>query len=179
MSIHQVSVAYQADHDRLLVRVRTRDDQLFEFWLTRRLMIRLWQPLQNTASSVALGGVSSGTTVLPEAREMMAQTLREKSRQSADFSSPFEESARERPLGEEPMLVAEVDLKRHSNQKVDVTLRDSKQRSVTLNLGPELLSNLLTLLERSLEKSEWGLLQPQSHATAHAGEAPATNRVLN
>lgn len=179
MSIHQVSVAYQADQDRLLVRLRTREDQLFELWLTRRLMIRLWQPLQNTASAAALESLSSGATVMPEAREMMAQTLREKSQRSADFRSPFEESTRERPLGEAPMLVEGVDLKRQANRQVDMTLRDSQQRSITLNLGPELLSNVLTLIERALEKSEWGLIPVKPQASPPAGQAPAPPRVLN
>lgn len=181
MSIHQVSITYQPDQDRLLVRLRTREEQLFELWLTRRLMIRLWQPLQNTASAVALGGVSSGATVLPEAREMMTQTLREQSKQSADFRSPFEENARERPLGDTPMLVVAIDLKRKPDRHVDINWRDETQRNLTTSLSPDLLNNVLTLLERALVKSEWGLVAAPAPAAAPGPQSnnPAPPRVLN
>lgn len=172
-------MAYQADQDRLLLRVRTRNDQLFELWLTRRLMVRLWQPLQSTAGAVAIGSVSSSATVLPEAREMMTQTMRERSNQSADFRSPFEETARERPLGEEPMLVAAIDIKRQPDRQVEVVWRDAAQRQLSMNLSPDLLNNLLTLLEKALQKSEWGVVPaaPAPAAAATPGTAPP--RVLN
>ena len=178
MSIHQVSVAYQADQDRLLLRVRTRDDQLFEIWLTRRLMLRLWQPLQATAAALAVGRVSSSATVLPEAREMMAQTMRERSTQAADFRSPFEETARERPLGEEPMLVAAIDIKRQPDRQVDVVWRDAANRQLSMNLNPDLLNNLLTLLEKALQKSEWGVV-PETREPAATTPSAAPPRVLN
>jgi hypothetical protein len=181
MSIHQVSVAYQADQDRLLLRVRTREEQLFELWLTRRLMVRLWQPLQATATALAVGSVSSSATVMPEAREMMTQTMRERSNRAADFRSPFEETARERPLGEEPMLVAAIDIKRLPDRQVEVVWRDSAQRQLSMNLSPDLLNNLLTLLEKALQKSEWGVTPAAPAPAASASAAPTTAppRVLN
>ena len=179
MSIHQLSVIYQADHDRLLLRVRTRDERLFELWLTRRLMLRLWQPLQNTASAAALGVASKGSTILPEARDMMTQALRDQAKQSADFASPFDDQSAERPLGEHPMLVAAVDLKHDGQGLVGVSWRDAQGRDLSLNLTHDLLHNLLTLVEQALSQSEWGLIAPQGTPSAPAAEAPGTPRVLN
>lgn len=180
MSIHQVSVSYQADQDRLLMRLRTRDEQLFELWLTRRLMARLWQPLHNTASVLALGSVSPGATVLPEARDMMTQTLREQSSRSADFRSPFDETARERPLGDAPMLVVAIDIKRQVDQQVDITWRDADHRNLTMTLNADLLNNVMTLLEQALAKSEWGLVaQPAAAAAPAEPGAATTPRMLN
>jgi hypothetical protein len=179
MSIHQLSVLYQADHDRLLLRVRTRDEQLFELWLTRRLMLRLWQPLQNTAAASALGVASKGSTILPEARDMMTQALRDQAKQSADFASPFDDQSSERPLGEHPMLVAAVDLKHDGQGQVGVSLRDAQGRNLSVNLTHDLLHNLLTLVEQALAQSEWGLVAPQSAPAAPAVEGANAPRVLN
>lgn len=179
MSIHQLSLAYQADQDRLLLRVRTLDEQLFELWLTRRMMVRLWQPLQNTASAASLGAVSRSATILPEARDMMTQTLREKAKEKADFRSPFDENAKVRPLGDQPMLVAAVDLKRQGNGHVEVVLRDASQRNLSLNLAPDLLNNLLSLMERALVHSEWGLVSPGTAPAPTTVEPTATPRILN
>ena len=179
MSIHQVSVAYQPDQDRLLLRVRTRDDQLFELWLTRRMMVRLWQPLQNTASAASLGAASPAATVLPEAREMMTQALRDQARQHADFDSPFDDQATVRPLGDQPLLVAAVDMQRHTDGHVDLVWRDAAQRRLSLSLGPELLNNLLSLLESALAQSEWGLTAKAEAPPDPARSPPALPRVLN
>lgn len=179
MSIHQLSVVYQTDQDRLLLRVRTRDERLFDLWLTRRLMLRLWQPLQNIASAVALGAASKGTTILPEARDMMTQTLRDQAKRSADFSSPFDDQALQRPLGEHPLLVAAVDLRHEAKGQVVVVLRDAQQRDLSLNLTPDLLYNLLTLLEQALVLSEWGLAAPSSSPSPAPQEAAPAPRVLN
>ncbi len=178
MSIHQLSVVYQADQDRLLLRVRTHDERLFELWLTRRLMLRLWQPLQNTASAAALGVASKNSTILPEARDMMTQTLRERAKQSADFASPFDDNSSERPLGEHPMLVAAVDLKHDGQGQVGVSWRDAQGRNLSVNLTHALLHNLLTLVEQALAQSEWGLAAPQGEPAAPVVDGAAP-RVLN
>ena len=40
MDIHQIQVKYDALADRLLLQIRTRDEQLFPIWLTRRMVMR-------------------------------------------------------------------------------------------------------------------------------------------
>ena len=42
MQIHQLSVSYQAEQDRLLLRVSSTSGQEMRLWLTRRLMLGLW-----------------------------------------------------------------------------------------------------------------------------------------
>ena len=179
MSIHQFSLAYQADQDRLLLRVRTHDEEIFELWLTRRMMMRLWQPLMNTVTTASLNTVSRSATIMPEARDMMTQTLRESAHQKADFDSPFDGNARVRPLGDQPMLVAAVDLKHLSSGQVEVVLRDATGRSLCLSLSPDLLNNLVSLLEKALIQSEWGLLAPRSTGLAAPGEGTPPARILN
>jgi hypothetical protein len=142
-------------------------------------MVRLWQPLQSTAGALAVGSVSASATVLPEAREMMTQTMRERSNLAADFRSPFEETARERPLGEEPMLVSAIDIKRQPDWQVEVVWRDAAHRQLSMCLSPDLLNNLLTLLEKALQKSEWGVMPAAQAPAAPAAPNTAPPRVLN
>lgn len=179
MAIHQLSVTYQPDHDRLLLRVRTRQAELFGLWLTRRMMIRLWQPLLNTAGAASLGMASRDATVLPEAQDMMRQALREKAKAGADFQSPFDEDAADRPLGDEPLLVAAVDIHRKTDGHVDLVLRDAQARKLSLSLTPDLLNNLMTLMEHALQQSEWGLGTQPAGNLAQAPDAPAAPRMLN
>jgi hypothetical protein len=42
MNIHQIQMLYDKQQDRVLLRVSTRDQTEFRFWLTRRFVKRLW-----------------------------------------------------------------------------------------------------------------------------------------
>jgi len=179
MSIHQISVAYQLDQDRLLLRVRSVSGELFELWLTRRMMLRLWQPLQKTAVAASLGLASRDSMILPEAQDMMRQTLRRQAMEKAELRFAFDENARQRPLGDEPMLVAAVDIRRETIGQVELVLRDTRQRSMSLRVSPDLLSNLLSLLEEALQRSQWGLALQQTERKPATPEAQTTKRVLN
>ena len=86
VDIHQASVSYNTNADRLLLRVRTRDDQLFQAWLTRRLMLRLWQPLGGIVTKLHLATATPHATVVPEAQAMVAQVARTQSRCRARIS---------------------------------------------------------------------------------------------
>jgi hypothetical protein len=76
MHIHQLAVHYDAPADRLLLRVRSSDDAVFAVWLTRRLCLRLWPHLSSL---------------------VLAEGVRERTLQQADFSQPF--AARGRGAG--------------------------------------------------------------------------------
>ena len=184
MELHQVSVAYQAEEDRLLVRIRTRQAQLLEVWLTRRLMVRLWPALDQAVTTLTLQSVTRGSTVMPEAKQMMSRAAKDRSREGADFQSPFDDQGVSRPLGERPMLVQEVDLAHPTPQALSLTLRDSARRELTMRLEGDLLNNVHTLLEAALRASEWAAAPSRTAAEAESGPSGSTGqkpppRVLN
>ena len=49
MNIHQLSVHHEERQDRLLLRLNTKDQQEFRFWLTRRMTLRLLPAIEKTA----------------------------------------------------------------------------------------------------------------------------------
>ena len=176
MDIHQASVLYNAHADRLLLRVRTRDDQLFQAWLTRRLMLRLWQPFGGIVTKLHLATATPNAHVMPEARAMVQQAARTQALQGADFKTPFEPKVREQPLGEEPMLVAEVQITQLPQQRLKLVLLDEQRRHLTLQINAQLVTGLQQLLLHALRQADWGLVLDELPAEA----APATEpRVLN
>lgn len=175
MDIHQASVLYNANADRLLLRVRTRDDRLFQAWLTRRMMTRLWAPLSDIVTKLQIAQASPQAHVMPEAREMVAQAARERTLAAADFKTPFVATVREQPLGDEPLLVTEAQLTRLPGDQLRLVLLDEARRHFTLQLNPQLVTGLQQLLQQALRQADWGLAL-DAPATAAAPEAP---RVLN
>ena len=77
------------------------------------------------------------------------------------------------------MLVAAVDLTPKENSYVEMVLRDFHQRNLFLTLAPDLLSNLLTLMERALGQSEWGLVATGAPNHPTPTEPTPTPRILN
>src|SRR3954470_23576686 len=110
MQIHQLSVSYQAEHDRLLMRVSSTGGDEMRLWLTRRLMLGLW-PLISRLETDQLLKLEAAGSVLDEAdeelRRMLADFRKEEFLQRADFDTPYQDQQK-LPLGSDPLLVTGV-----------------------------------------------------------------------
>ena len=177
MDIHQIQVKYDALADRLLLQIRTRDEQLFPIWLTRRMVIRLWPHFRGMVSGLAVSRTSPTAMAVPEARDMLAEAARERALKSADFKTEFNASAAKQPLGPEPVLPTAIDLRPAKGQAVVLVIRDAHGRSLELAFGEDLAHGLLKLVESALAASEWGLVAPAAAQAPEPGTPPA--RVLN
>lgn len=177
MDIHQIQVKYDPLADRLLLQIRTRDEQLFPIWLTRRMVIRLWPHFRGMVSGLAVTRSAPTAMAVPEARDMLADAARERALKAADFRTQFDPSGAKQPLGPEPVLPTAIDLRPAKGQAVVLVIRDAAGRSLELAFGEDLAHGLLKLVESALAASEWGLVAQAAPAAAEPGTPPA--RVLN
>ena len=177
MDIHQIQVKYDPQADRLLLQIRTREEQLFAVWLTRRMVIRLWPHFRGMVSGMAVSRVAPSALAVPEARDMLADAAREQALKSADFQTTFDASGAQQPLGTEPVLPSAIDLSPAKGQAVLMVIRDPQGRSLEMAFGEDLAHGLVTLVESALVSSEWGLVAPPAATAPDPGAPPA--RVLN
>jgi hypothetical protein len=170
MNIHQLSVSYVQEQDRLLLRVNSRTGEELRLWLTRRLMLGLMPALRKAVVDLAArsphyssssGEGSTTPVVLPDdgARQMLAEFQREAALKSADFQTPYQEQANALPLGAEPMLVTEVTLTIPSNGPVEMgfkqTLPGQAAQSLSLSLDGGLMHALVHMLEKGMTTALW------------------------
>ncbi|WP_332815397.1 hypothetical protein [Ramlibacter sp.] len=164
MQIHQLSVTYQAEQDRMLLRVNSTGGQEMRMWLTRRLMHGLWPLLgrlhtdQVIRSEPSASAVGSGDE---ELRRLFAEFRREEFLQQADFETPYQDKS-DRPLGSEPLLVTDVDATPLANGRLRLAFNErasvsgaAKARGFQMELDPRLMQGLMHLLEQSLARSQW------------------------
>lgn len=111
------------------------------------------------------------SVVVPDARAMLEQTLRERPLPSAGFQQPFETRDASYPLGPEPLLPAHIDLRLGAQRTLVLTLREERGRRLELQLGDDLATALLRLADQAIATAEWGLL-PSLAATDPDGAAP-------
>jgi hypothetical protein len=178
MHIRQVSLQYDAEADRLLLRVRSSDDNVFAVWMTRRLCLRLWphlsQMVQHAGATQAAALAAPHATPTPEATAMLAESAREQTLAQADFSQPFQATAAQQPLGPEPMLAHVVQLTPQSGGRLQLSISDAQKRNVQLVLDAALGTAVRELMVAALRQADWGLA-----LEAAVPSAPPGARLLN
>ena len=172
MSIHQLSVSHDERQDRLLWRLNTLDGQEFQFWLTRRMLVRLLPALNQSLLKLhasAPGLASSDTLSL----QMLRDFKRENLMAHADFQTPFASNTTEKPLGEVPLLVTDAHLSLNAQGGMGLVLEEKTGelvKSCQLNLSGDLVEGLLLLTQQALQSADWALPagegQPDSGAQA-------------
>lgn len=164
MQIHQLSVVYQSEQDRLLVRVNTTDKQELRLWFTRRLMLGLWPLLNRILGEQLLGkeaAVTSGVAQDPAMKTLLADFRQSEFLQQADFKTPFKQEVAALPLGELPLLVTDIHLTPLNNGAVRMEcvekLQTPEPRGCKAELDLRLLQGLVHLVGQSLAQADWRL----------------------
>jgi len=160
MNIRQLQVRYDPLEDRLLTRINTRDGIEIRFWLTRRLMQRLWPELlragKHQASQTLVRG-SAKATLLPETRDAALSMARASALAQGDFATAFDDQASTLPLGDQPLLISRIKLSFDSQGEVRLDLSPDDERVIGMILQPALLHAFCELLCREAAKSGWDL----------------------
>jgi len=192
MKIHQLSVNYLAEQDRILMRVNTRDAEEMRLWLTRRLMLGLWPLLSKLLTKHLLKLEAAGTsldTADEDLKQMLADFRKEEFLRNADFDTPYQENQPDLPLGDKPLLVTDVDAAPLPNGRLRLGFNErkpnsDKPRSFQMEMEPKLMQGLMHLLEQALARSQWrepfgAPVAVEDGASLDDGPAPRKPRYLN
>jgi hypothetical protein len=177
MQVHQMSVTYVPEQDRILMRINTREGDEMRIWLTRRLMAGLWPLLTKmvTEHLLKLEGAGSSLAVADDSlRKMLTDFRKEEFLSKADFDTPYQEGSAHLPLGEEPLLVTDVDAVPQASGPLSLSFNErpaggEQPRSFNLEMQPKLMQGLMYLLEQALAHSQWR--EPFGGAAQAAEEA--------
>ena len=163
MHIHQMSVTYLPEQDRILMRVNTTEGEEMRMWLTRRLMVGLWPLLTRLLTEHLLKLEAAGTSLSAadeSLKKMLTDFRKEEFLSKADFDTPYQEGPAALPLGEEPLLVTDVDATPQTGGPLKLSFNEKppggeKPRSFNLEMKPKLMQGLMHLLEQALIQSQW------------------------
>lgn len=188
MNIHQLSVAYHLDQDRILVQINTQAGEALRLWLTRRLVLNLLPTLNQTASRVT----SSSTPMASQdelGQKMLMEFKKQASVSQADFKTPFKSEAADFPLGVEPLLVTHMQMMPVGQGALQIGFEErlstpNNPRGFKITLESSMLLSFIHLFETAIRTSQWGLL-PQAEQgiaeepAAHAAKPTDPPRYLN
>lgn len=151
--IHQMQIIFVPVQDRLLFRLHTTDRNELKLWFTRRYVKLLWQVLQQM-----LGGTQSGTSTDPRTKEAELSFQHEQALAKMDFSTPYRETPEvHRPLGDEPVLVARIQVKPGPENTRVLCMHPEQGQGVEIVLDSIWLHSLCKLLVGAVKRSGWDL----------------------
>lgn len=142
MNIRQLQVANDSVQDRLLLRVGTQANEELRVWFTRRFLRELWPGL-----AAMLAGHLAPRVVDKPAPAAAAPS----------FDQPFRNENPHYPLGSNPLLASEATFEATGEGSARLTLREARERSLSLNLNSELLQALCSMLRAAAEQAKWEL----------------------
>jgi hypothetical protein len=175
MNIHQIQMAYDQRQDRILLRLSTREHTEFRFWLTRRFVKRLWALLVKMLEQDA-----AFRSLSEEARRALLGMQHESFVEEGEFSKAYEDSARDTPLGAEPVLLTTAKGKVDGKGTQTLSLHPATGQGIDLGLNSKLLHMVVKLLRDAVSRSDWDIRIALYSGTGQlAGGEAAAPRTLN
>ena len=174
MKLQQIKIDFHPEQDRLLLRLASEDRSEILLWLTRRCVRLLWPLLMKTAESAP--GIA--LQPMPDARQALLGMQHERALSQADFSRPYQNGERARPLGAEPVLVTRIDSARNAAGKYVLAFLPREGQGINLALDDTLLHGLCKLLQDAVGKADWDM-RLEVPTGSLAGDAERGSRLLN
>lgn len=184
-----MSISYQPEQDRILVRVNTSENRELQFWFTRRLTLGLAPLMERLVTEAAAKRGGPATTHLanadPVTQKAMADFKRSETIRSADFSTPYKVAEATAPLFDSPLLITDVNLapigagalRLQCSEKLSGA---AQTRKFELALSDTLTHAFMHLLERAVAASQWRVSRPADPMpSAAAPPAPTAPGYLN
>lgn len=154
-ALHQITMSFSAEEDRLLLRMSTTDQTEFRFWLTRRFVRVLWGALIKTIENEP----DIRRAIQPAARKAVMAMEHQQAVGASDFSRAHEQGHRDVTEGSGPLLVVGGSV-RPGKGKNGLTVLNLQTRGgpdVKLGLNKNLLHALCRLLIDTTTHAGWDL----------------------
>ena len=157
----QINLEYNSNEDRLLLRISQNESNggcvEYRFWLTRRFV----DVFINGIDKIIEIGLASDVQISPDALEAMKKFQQEAALTKADFSTSYDADAQNCTLiGEEPLLVTMLKVKKKSKNKYVLSLVTSENAGINIGADINLIHSLRKLLLSSVKNAGWN--QPMS-----------------
>lgn len=170
--LNQLNVKYIPIEDRILLRM-TADEPggraEYRLWLTRRFVALLWQSLEQLVNSETVADPS----VPHGGREAMKKFRQEAALADANFSSPYSGGQdTSTPLGEEPLLVSKLQIKKQPRGLHSLSLQGDENVGITLSLNTAITFSLQKILADAVLAAQWAL---PIHPPVQKGSDPVSD----
>ena len=158
MRLERIRIEFDAEQDRLLMRILIDGGSEVLLWITRRCVKRFWHALLKMAEWKPEIRLQASA----EARTAVLHFEHEKALQEVKFSKPGEPEPprtepRTQPLGPSPLLITRIQARRMPDGRTQVAMLPTEGQGAHLSLSDNLLHGLMRLVQQAVAKAEWEL----------------------
>ena len=168
-AIQQINLGYNAQQDRLLLRVGLSDNSELLVWLTYRITRQLWQLLNGETHLPTATSIQSETPPQQAVAQFKQEAQVVDTLQKLDFITEYK--PRTDIVNDGAMLATSIVLINHENKPTSLELPCLEGITVRINLSQELILALCSMLQLSSKEAAWELglackLNAETPATA-------------
>lgn len=150
-AIAQIQASYNPIEDRILLKIKTLNEQVYLAWITRSFMKLLIPALHGQHPTTGQPLFSEDTS--PETATGHAQTGI-----SGNYGNDFVEPENpEYPLGEQPILLIKITFKNIRGDNGQLIFEPEQGRGIVLPYHPNLLGPLINIFSQALNSADWAL----------------------
>jgi hypothetical protein len=181
-AIQQINLGYNAQQDRLLLKVGLADNSELVVWLTYRITKQLWQLLNGethlpTATSIKTETPPQQAAALFKQEAEASETL-----EKMDFATEYQPRAE--IVNDGAMLATSVVIIPRPNKPSSLEMPCLEGITVRMNLNQELVLALCNMLQLSAKEASWDLgaslvMSVQAQSDALFAANPEAKKVLH
>ncbi len=150
--LHQLSMSYVPEQDRILFRLSTTDKKEYRMWLTRRFVGVLWGALHQTF----VRNTELAQFVDQDVKDAVLGMKHQEAVQNTDFETPPSEDNTDATSNTGPLLVTGG--KVHPGEKATgLSFSTADGKDVRFNLNEQLMHAFCHLLITTTTRAEWSL----------------------
>lgn len=178
--IQQLNLGYNAQQDRLLLRVGLSDDTELMLWITYRIARQLWQLLSGETHLPTADSILPDTPAANAVAQFQQEAQATEALKQMDFATKYQ--PRKEIRNEGALLAIDLKLSGDNIRHLDVACLEGV--TVGMNLPPALVLALCNMLQLSVRETGWSIGGKTSTQTALGTEKPdilnsGNNKVLH
>ena len=150
--LKQIALRYEAADDRVLFLFNTHSRQEYKLWLTRTVILRgMWPAIQKLlAANPDIQRLGD-----QETKKAMMSFQHHGTVDKSAFGKEFDETPKEYPLGETPVLVTGLRANADGDGKYTFAFQFATGGEASLRFDDKLLHNFVELLIKVVNKAPW------------------------
>ncbi|MDD9878868.1 MAG: hypothetical protein OXR84_15650 [Magnetovibrio sp.] len=151
--LHQLTMTYTAEQDRMLLRIGTGENTEYQLWLTRRFIKVMWGALIQTMER----DPEMNRDLMPSVRDAVMAMEHQEQVQASDFSQKHNEENTNLTSNTGPLLVVGGQVKPVNGDLTRINLKTDNGMGIEFALNKQLMHALCHMMITSAQKAEWDL----------------------
>lgn len=174
-TIQQLNLSYNAEQDRLLLRVGTSDDSELVVWLTYRVARQMWRLFNMEVNLPTATSIKADVPPADAVEQFNKELESAETLKKMDFKTQYQ--PRKQKLVKDTLLATEVKFIGEQQRKLEIICVGGV--SVKVNFGAHLILALSNMLQLAAKKAAWDMGAAVIETTPAVSLEPEETKTLH